>query len=143
MNSKIQIQALLMEREDGLLEIAKIEQKINAVLGQVYPFDPSIGLPSTLRRKKPKSKRGAAAHAPVKIRPLDPETEVAYRIRYQQDQEEFVEIHLDGKALARFLHAAPSSIQTHTIETVRQEVDLSWTCVHLLYTACVPAERSD
>ena len=131
-----------MEREEGLLEIAKIEQKINAVLGQLYPFDPPIGLPSTLRRKKPKAKRDASIPVPVKIRPLDPETEVAYRIRYRQEQEELVEIHLDGKALARFLHAAPSSIQTKTIETVRQEADLSWTCVTLLYTACIPPERA-
>ena len=122
-----------MEREDRLLEISMIEQKINMVLGQLYPFDPSKGLPSTMRRKKPKAKRRVSAQSPLKIRPLDPETEVAYRIRYRQDHEECIEIHLEGKALARFAHSAPASIQIHTIETVRQEVDLSWTRVQVLF----------
>ena len=133
MNSKIQIQTLLMEREEGLLEISAIEQKINTVLGQLYPFDPPRTLPSTMRRKKPKVQRGASGRTPLKIRPLDPETEAAYRIRYRQDHEECIEIHLDGKALARFAHSAPSSIQIHTIETVRQEVTLSWTRVQVLF----------
>jgi len=135
MTSTIQIQTLLMEREDSLLKISDLEQKINAILGQPYPLAPPDELPSAHPRKKAKKKRQPAAPKAVKLRPLNPETESAYRIIYLQNQTHVEEIHLDAKALDRLINTSTQTDEPHRIETVHQNEDQTWESIETLWEA--------
>ncbi len=135
MTSAIQIQTLLMEREDSLLEISNLEQKIDAILGQPYPLAPPDDLPSAHTRKKAKKKRKAAAKKALKLRSLDPETEMAYRIIYPQNQTLVEEIHLDAKALDRLINTSTNLERPHRIETVHQNEDQTWDRREILWEA--------
>ncbi|MDF7826263.1 hypothetical protein P4B35_19705 [Pontiellaceae bacterium B12227] len=139
MNNQIQINQKLMEREDRLVEIFDLERQINGILGgEPYPLAPPDTLPSRQKRKKPKRKAAPKKAAPLRVRKLDPETESAYRIEYQQNDETCVEIHTDPRPLALLLNTPLPTLGIQRLETVQATDDGEWNTVETLFEA-VPA----
>jgi hypothetical protein len=134
MNSAIPIHALLMEREDLLVDVSELERQISQILGEPYPFEVPKHLPSLQRRKKKRKTGRSRAPAAVRLRPLDPEKERAYRIRYIQKNEERTEIHLDPKPLIRLLNTPIVTLVILSIETVRVSDDNGWEPVETLFS---------
>lgn len=122
MKNLIQINQLLMEREDCLVEVFDLERQINAVLGgEPYPLAPPSELPSRQKRKKPARKAASRAAAAVRIRKLDEVTESAYRIVYQDGETEKTEIHTDPRPLTVLANTALPNITILRIETVQAD----------------------
>ncbi|VGO21312.1 hypothetical protein [Pontiella sulfatireligans] len=133
MNNIIQINQLLMEREDRLVEVFDLERQINAVLGQPFPLTPPDGLPSRQKRKKPKRKAASQKAATVRLRKLDEDTEDAYRIIYLDGETEKTEIHTDPKPLATLANTALPNITVQRIETVKASPPGEWDSVEILH----------
>ncbi len=82
----IAINGLLIEREGAFARVSEIEQSINRLLGDEYPFDaPEAVPPSAFKRKALKQKRITEAKAPdaPKIRRLKA-GECAYRFTWSE-----------------------------------------------------------
>jgi len=133
MNPQIPIDALLMEREDRLVDVSELERQVNQILGQPYPFAIPANLPSLQKRKKLKRKAKPRAKAPVRLRPLETDTEAAYRICYIQGNEERIEVHLDAKPLARLLNTPVTNLTVLWIETIRATDEHDWETVETLF----------
>ena len=135
MKNKIQINQMLMEREDRLIEVYDLERQINAILGgDPYPLAPPDVLPS--RQKRTKAKRRKAAPkgpAPVRLRKLDSENEAAYRICYLEHDVEKTEIHTDALPLALLINTALPHIETLRVETVQAAEGSEWNEIEILY----------
>ena len=79
--SKIQINDLLMEREDCFVQVSEYEAMIEEILGQPYPMPaPLCPLPSQSKRVKPRK----APSKSKSVRRLRPDIENAYRISFTQ-----------------------------------------------------------
>lgn len=140
MNSQIQINQKLMEREDRLVEVFDLERQINSILGgEPYPLVPPDALPSRQKRKKPVRKATPKKAAPLRVRKLEPETESAYRIEYQQNGETRVEIHTDPRPLALLLNTPLPTIKIQRIETVHPADAGEWNPIETLFEAIRPA----
>ena len=139
MNNEIQINQKLMEREDRLVEIFDLERQINGILGgEPYPLVPPDALPSRQKRKKPKRKTAQKKAAPLRVRKLNPETEAAFRIEYQQNDETYCEIHTDPRPLVLLLNTPLPALGIQRIETVQATDEGEWTVVEVLYEAVEP-----
>ena len=140
MQNQIQINQKLMEREDRLVEIFDMERQINGILGgEPFPLAPPDTLPSRQKRKKPKRKAAPKKAAPLRVRKLEPETETAYRIEYQQNEEICIEIHTDPRPLALLLNTPLPNLGIQRIETVQPTADGEWNAVEILFEA-IPDE---
>ncbi len=133
MNKTIQINQLLMEREDCLVDVFDLERQINTILGEPYPLAPPVDLPSLQKRKKPKRKAAKKKAALLRVRKLDPETEAAYRIEYQQNEKSCIEIHTDSRPLALLLNTKLPTLTIQRIETVQATDNGEWTVVEVLF----------
>lgn len=133
MDTLIQINRLLMEREDRLVEISDLERQMGAILGTPYPLAPPDGLPS-LRKpvKKPARKPAPPKAAEVRVRKLDETAESAYRITYREGGTEKTEIHFDARPLALLANTALPNLAVLSIETVQAE-GTGWETVERLY----------
>ena len=139
MNQTIQINQLLMEREDRLVELFDLERQINSVFGEPYPLAPPANLPSLQKRKKPRRK-AAAKTAPLRLRKLDAETEKAYRITYLENGTEVTEIHIDPRPLALLLNTALPNLIVQRIETVQSTGSNEWKRVETLHETKIAPE---
>lgn len=136
MQKQIQINQLLMEREDHLVEVFELERQIGIVLGgAAYPLEIPVDLPSCQKRKKAHRKKTAeSAVVPVfRLRKLDPETESAYRITYCDNETETVEIHTDPRPLALLVNIPLPDLNILRIETVNAEAENEWALVETLF----------
>ena len=135
MQRTIQINQLLMEREDHLVEIFELERQIGIVLGGAsHPLEAPMDLPSKQKRKKAKRKKAAAPKSPppLRLRKLDPDTESAYRISYLQNGEEKSEIHTDPRPLVLLANTPLPHVQVQRIETVQSAEENQWNAVETL-----------
>ncbi|MBN2162127.1 MAG: hypothetical protein JXR25_12205 [Pontiellaceae bacterium] len=137
MPNEIQINEMLMEREDRFVEIYDIERQINIILGgEAYPFPaPPDELPSRQKRTKARKEATQRAPQPIRIRKLDPETEKAYRVVYIDHETERQEIHFNPKSIALLANTSLPHIQVLSIETLRLNSDNSWDSVERLFDA--------
>jgi hypothetical protein len=117
MEKPIQINQLLLEREEVLSELFDLELQISMTLGQHYPFDLPRPLPS-LQKRKPVRPRKPAQPMPFRLRDLDEETETAYRIFYRDQDTNRQELHTDPHALHLLLDIPLPHIAVQRIETV-------------------------
>ena len=110
---RLEIDRLLLLREERLVRIALIERRIGEILGQPYP---GLSLPPELpSRRKPAKAQKARKAAPVgspprtvfaaALRSLEP-GETAYRITYFAEGEKREEVHPD-RSLLDLLAGAP------------------------------------
>lgn len=133
MDKTIQINQKLMEREDCLVDISHIERQINSILGQPYPFELPVDLPSLQKHKKPKRTAAPKAAAPLRLRKLDPDTETAYRITYTDNDIDKTEIHTEARPLTLLLNTPLPHITVHRIESIRNTDDAHWETAEILY----------
>ena len=118
--SQIRINTLLLEREALFLRVHDLEQAVDAIFGEPFPFT-RPALPSDHRSKKPgkKAKPAAAAPAALKLRKLEaPET--AYRVTYRQGDQVHTEEHDTPDALHTLLAAQGRQLEVRSIETLDQ-----------------------
>lgn len=135
MNNQIQINQLLMEREDRLVDVFELERQMNHILGEPYPLEAPDALPSRQKRKKP-ARKPAPKKAPViRLRPLNPDAETAYRIHYREHGEEKIETHLDPKPLALLVNTPLPHIEVLRIETVHTLDEKECLAVETLFNA--------
>lgn len=133
MDKTIQINQMLMEREECFCDVYALEQKINSILGEKYPFDLPSTLPSLQRRKK--MKRAAALRPPkaVRLRKLDEEAETAYRIDYLDHDVQKMEIHTDVRLLNLLVSTPLPAVTVLRVETVVEAEPGRWNAVDVLY----------
>lgn len=132
MKKEIQINRLLLEREASLCDLYEIEQLISITLGQRYPFDVPVELPSMKTRKKAQAKKQAKAKAAIRLRALAPD-EYAYRLVYTDADTQLEELHTDPKALALLLNTELPGISIQRVETVALNKDKTLTSVEMLF----------
>jgi hypothetical protein len=132
MEKTIQINQLLLERENCLSELFDLEQQISITLGQRYPFEIPVELPSMKKRKKTRAKK-AKKKALIRLRELDLATEYAFRIVYTDQEVERVELHTDQRALALLLNTDLPHIQVKLVETVTQDENKALVSVEKLF----------
>lgn len=137
MEKTIQINQLLLERETCLSDVYELEQQIAVVLGERYPFDMPVELPSAQKRKRKRAKKKKKAAA-IRLRALDVASEYAYRIVYTDTGVQREELHTDPRALALLLNTDLPHIQVHTIDTVARSEDGTLSSVEILFP--VPAK---
>lgn len=135
MDKSIQINRLLIEREDHFAEIFDLERQVNIVLGKNYPFTQESILPSQQRRKKKKRKAVEKKAPKLRLRKLNPETETAYRITYVKNDQAIREIHQDPRPLIILLNTALPHLTILTVETVYGTEENSWQTVEVLFKA--------
>lgn len=125
----IAINSLLIQREAAFARVHELEQKIDQLLGDNYPFEaPSVALPSALKKKPAKANKAERKAAPFKPRRLN-ENEVGYRIssqdRGQNTQQELTDLRLIEALLAETL----PDMKILKIETI----DLAGTAIETLF----------
>ncbi len=114
-DQQIQINGLLLQREELFVRIHELEQAAAAVLGEPYPFT-RPPLPSDPRnRRKPGALRTAAARDP--LRRLEG-LETSYRVIYHRFGQAVQEDHDDLDALRTLLASQGKNLQVIRIETV-------------------------
>ena len=121
MTPEIQINQKLIEREECLVEVFELEERIHAILKEPYPLPPPPALPS---RRKPKKRRkqSGAKSAPtkrVKLRKLNPD-EVAYRVTYKEVNKEQVEDILNLQSTLLLVNHPLPEIKIIRVETLVQ-----------------------
>lgn len=134
MEKTIQINQLLLERESCLSDVFDLEQQIAIVLGQRYPLDFPVDLPSAKKRKKKRAQKQKKA-APIRLRELNVASEYAYRIVYTDQDVQHEELHTDPRALALLLNNDLPHIRVETIDTVTRDENQTLTPVENLYFA--------
>jgi len=132
MEKTIQINQLLLERETCLSDVFDLEQQISIVLGQRYPLDLPVDLPSAKKRKKKRAQKQKEA-GPIRLRELDLASEYAYRIVYTDQDVPHEELHTDPRALVLLLNNDLPSIRVETIETVTRDENQTLTPVETLF----------
>ena len=127
-DQQIQVNELLLQREELLLRIHGLEAEVTRILGGPYPFTPP-DLPSTRRSKrKAGAVRSPAVHAAgasvstasENLRRLEP-GETAYRVTYRQFSQVRVEEHADFDALRTLLACQGVQLEVQKIETLRAD----------------------
>ena len=113
-NQQIQINSLLLDREERFVRIHDIEQAAAALLGAPYPFT-RPALPSDARpKRKPTAPRPASPGDP--LRRLEG-LETAYRVTYRRFGQIVTEDHDDLDALRALLSAQGAHLTVTRIET--------------------------
>lgn len=121
--SRIRINALLLQREGLFVRVHEIESRVNDILGEPWPFEPP-SLPSMRRSKaKPAKKRGASPTAKgneeTKLRKLDEARgETAYRVSYIQRGQNREEVHDTPEALQTLLAAQGTQLRVTAIDVI-------------------------
>lgn len=111
-DQQIQVNGLLLQREELFVRIHELERAAAAILGEPYPFT-RPPLPSDLRGKK-KAVRAAARDPLRRLEGL----ETAYRVTYRRAGQSVQEDHDDLDALRTLLAAQGTHLQVMKIETV-------------------------
>lgn len=112
-DQQIQINSLLLQREELFVRVHELEQAAAAILGEPYPFT-RPPLPSDQRGKK---KAAPARAARDSLRRLEG-FETAYRITYRRSGQSLQEDHDDIDAVRSFLAAQGATLQVTRIETI-------------------------
>ena len=114
-DQQIQINSLLLDREELFVRIHDIEQAAAALLGEPYPFTRPV-LPSDARSKrKPTAPRAASPGDP--LRRLEG-LETAYRVTYRRFGQIVTEDHDDLDALRTLLSARGANLAVTRLETI-------------------------
>ncbi|MCC5787997.1 MAG: hypothetical protein JJT75_00035 [Opitutales bacterium] len=120
---------LLLRRELLFAQVAQIEETIEDILGETYPFPEPPDLPSRQKRrakkaasrKKAKGSSAGKGAAAVRLRPLQ-DGEAGYCLIWrQEDGEERRDWLEDGAPLASILKYPSGNLQPIRIETVDKE----------------------
>jgi hypothetical protein len=113
-DQKIQINGLLLQREELFVRIHDLEKSAAALFGGPYPFTrPS--LPSDARNKGKSSSARAAVRDPLrKLEGL----ETAYRVTYRRFNQIVIEDHDDLEALRTLLAAQGKNLAVTRLETI-------------------------
>jgi hypothetical protein len=111
-DQQIQVNGLLLQREELFVRIHELEQAAAAILGEPYPFT-RPPLPSDQRGKK-KTVRAAARDPLRRLEGL----ETAYRVTYRRSGQSVQEDHDELDALRTLLAAQGGHIQVTKIETI-------------------------
>lgn len=113
-DQQIQINSLLLDREERFVRIHDIEQAAAALLGAPYPFT-RPALPSDAKpKRKPAAPRPASPADP--LRRLEG-LETAYRVTYRRFGQIVTEDHDDLDALRTLLSAQGAHLTVTRIET--------------------------
>jgi len=111
---QIQINGLLLQREELFVRIHDLEKSAAALLGEPYPFA-RPPLPSDPRNKRKSSPARAATRDPLrKLEGL----ETAYRVTYQRFGQPVQEDHDDLDALRTLLASQGKNLFVTRLETV-------------------------
>lgn len=110
-DQQIQINTLLLEREELFVRIHELERAASAILGEPYPF-----ARPTLPSNQPRPKR-KAARAPDPVRPLEGR-ETAYRVTYRRAGQVVIEDHDDPAALRTLFASQGAHLQVTRLETL-------------------------
>jgi hypothetical protein len=113
-DQQIQINSLLLDREELFVRIHDIEQAAAALLGAPYPFT-RPALPSDAKPKR-KSMAPRAASPGESLRRLEG-LETAYRVTYRRFGQVVTEDHDDLDALRTLLAAQGANLTVTRIET--------------------------
>lgn len=127
---RLEIDRLLLLREERLAAIGLLERRIEEILGQPYPdLPPPPDLPSlrkpTKQKKKtrPRSPQNPPTSAPPSIRPLIAE-ETAYQIRYRCEGEIREEVHTNEKMMKMVVENPGQHLVLLAIHTLNEENQL-------------------
>lgn len=113
-DQQIQINTLLLQREELFVRIHDLEKSAAALLGEPYPWV-RPPLPSDPRNKRKSSSARTAARDPLrKLEGL----ETAYRVTYQRFGQSVQEDHDDLEALRTLLAAQGKNLAVTRLETI-------------------------
>ena len=114
-DQQIQINSLLLDREELFVRIHDIEQAAAALLGAPYPFT-RPALPSDAKpKRKPAAPRSNSPGDP--LRRLEG-LETAYRVTYRRFGQIVTEDHDDLDALRTLLSAQGANLTVTRLETI-------------------------
>lgn len=136
----MQIDRLLLRRELLFSQVAQIEENIEDILGQPYPFPEPPELPSSQKRRRAGKRKSGSGGRPnnfgragsepsVNLRGLG-EGEAGYAVIWlSEEQKESCEIVSDGPLIEKSLSRPSASLQIIRVETVDKEgerVEVLW-----------------
>ncbi len=122
-DQQIQINGLLLQREELFVRVHDLEQAAAAILGEPYPFArPALPSDTKLKRKptaRPASATPAspAALARESLRRLEG-LETAYRVTYRRFGQVVTEDHDDLDALRTLLSSQGANLTVTRVETI-------------------------
>lgn len=111
-DQQIQINTLLLQREELFVRIHELERAASAILGEPYPF-----VRPALPSDQPRPKRKAARPAADPVRPLEGR-ETAYRVTYRRAGQVVTEEHDDPAALRTLFASQGTHLQVTRLETL-------------------------
>ena len=141
---QIQINGLLLQREELFVRVHDLEQAAAAILGEPYPFTrPQLPSDAKLKRKPTARPASASSVTPASPAALARESlrhleglETAYRVTYRRFGQVVTEDHDDLDALRTLLSSQGANLTVTRVETI----DLgARTKAVLLETAPAPA----
>ena len=124
-DQQIQINTLLLTREELFVRVHDLEQAAAAILGEPYPFTrPALPSDAKLKRKptSPATPRSATPASPValardSLRRLEG-LETAYRVTYRRFGQVVTEDHDDLDALRTLLSSQGANLSVSRVETI-------------------------
>ena len=119
-SDEIQINELLMQREEQFNIVYDLEQEVEKILGIPIAFELPRSLPSQAKRKKVPKPKKQNLIPKFKLPGLSSD-EIAYQITYQSSTETIIEKHIDQTPLETLLKNTPKSIRIIKIETVNRD----------------------
>ena len=132
-DQQIQINTLLLQREEQFVRIHALEQSAAALLGEPYPFT-RPPLPSDPRNQRKSSPARSATRDP--LRKLEG-VETAYRVTYRRRDQVIQEDHDDLEALRTLLAAQGKNLAVTRLETI----DLGGRTKSVLIASVAPAQN--
>jgi hypothetical protein len=130
-DQQIQINTLLLQREELFVRIHDLEKSAAALLGEPYPFT-RPALPSDPRNKRKSSSARATVRDPLrKLEGL----ETCYRVTYQRFGQIVTEDHDELEALRTLLAAQGKNLSITRLETI----DLGGRTKAVLIASVAPA----
>ena len=125
-DQQIQVNALLLEREELFLRVHRAEQAVLNIFGGPYPFT-AVDLPSQhrIKRKATPPRPPATAdenpeHATIALRRLEA-CESHYRITYRQFTQVVIEDHASLEAVRTVLACQGSQLEVQSIEIMQAD----------------------
>ena len=127
-DQQIQINGLLLQREELFVRVHDLEQAAAAILGEPYPFT-RPALPSDAKLKR-KSTSAASSSTPRSAAPASPAAlareslrrleglETAYRVTYRRFGQIVTEDHDDLDALRTLLSSQGANLTVTRVETI-------------------------
>jgi len=114
-DQQIQVNGLLLQREELFVRVHEIEQATAAILGEPYPFT-RPALPSDAKpKRKPSAPRNVSPGE--SLRRLEG-LETAYRVTYRRFGQVVTEDHDDLDALRTLLAAQGANLSVTRVETI-------------------------